>query len=56
MQARAHRDATFQAGWGAAAVAAAFGEAESAMVGLARGLPVAALLRNPANCQLTFAD
>jgi diguanylate cyclase (GGDEF)-like protein len=53
---RAQRDATFQAGLGAAAVSDATAQAVSAMAGLAQGLPVAALVAAPSKCKLTFAD
>lgn len=53
---QAHRDAAFQARLGAAAVADALNQGESAMAGLAPGFPVAALLADPSQCQLTFSN
>jgi diguanylate cyclase (GGDEF)-like protein len=54
-EAGARRNASFQAGLGAAAVTDALAQALQAIAGLANGLPIAALLAEPAKCQLTFS-
>jgi signal transduction histidine kinase len=52
---RAEDDAAFQAGLAAAAVSEAITQAQGAMAGIAAGLDVPALLRNPSSCQLSSA-
>lgn len=55
-ESKARRDATFQAGLAAAAVADALAEGQSAMAGLAPALPIDALLADPSQCQLAFGN
>jgi diguanylate cyclase (GGDEF)-like protein len=52
----ARENVLFQAGLAADAVADALSQGESAMAGLANGFPVAALVKDPSQCQLTFSD
>ena len=52
----ARENVTFQAGLAGDAVADALTQGESAMAGLANGFPVAALLKDPTQCQLAFSD
>jgi signal transduction histidine kinase len=50
---RAERDATFQAGLGATAIADALAQSQGAMAGLGTGLDIGALLANPSACHLS---
>src|SRR4051794_39358740 len=50
---RAEGDAAFQAGLAATAVSDAIAQAQSAMAGLAAGLDISALVKNPSACRLS---